>query len=193
MIIQMHLGEILPTRQTCIESVRNVYRDEKYLWIDDDDINSHIENMNYFLSIDRTWPMVTTRDKIDLSDWIRFFYLSQYDDAMWMDTDVTIKKRFEPDPITYGVLPYMGVGDNDDAQDYAWIICNGCSGWFDKILKRRVAENRVGILCNEIDGSIANKIHLEYFHHHGSPNNLHNQPERHLTNERRNSEKNDLV
>lgn len=189
MIIQMHIGELHPIRLACIESVDRIYHNIPSIWIDDSSIKEHVAKMNSFLSIDHVWPMNTLRDICWLSDWIRFFYLSIYPYGIWIDTDVTIKKPFVPDQ-SKG-RPYFGVGDNDDAMDYAYIFCNGCCDWFHKILKRRISENRFGILCNEIDGSVGEKIHLEYFHHHGSPNNLNKQPERHWTNELKHTEETD--
>lgn len=179
MIIQMHLGRLHSVRVDCIKSIKSIYPDLDYFWIDDNNIESIMKDMNSYLGIDRIWPFETLRQRMELSDWVRWWYLATNPDAMWFDTDLTIKKWFVPDPATYGTKPYMNVGDNDDAMEYSWIICNGCPQWFEKAIRRRTAESRFGIMCDEVDGSVAYKIHLEYFSHWGSGNNLGKQEEKH--------------
>jgi len=156
----MHIGVISSERQECINSVKNFYPEVVFITMD------YINKMNQFLGINKTWSIEKLRDIVILSDWLRFYLLSQDPEGVWIDTDLKILKKYNP----YGLKPIVNCSDSPEVPDYSWIFCNNNQEYFSNIIKRRTREQRFGILAQEIGYDLC-LIPPEYFYHHGSGNN----------------------
>lgn len=164
-IFQVHLGNIHKERVQCIESIKSVYNDIPYIWVDDDNVDLYLEEMTEDLKITKNerFNKNHPKGKVIISDWLGFWMCSKDPEIMRICTDVYAHEKISNNLFINKSLPYMMERTRGNKIcDYAVTYSNNPE-WFKNILE--INKHHPNVFINKFSVKRMNLIPKKYFTH----------------------------
>lgn len=164
-LLQIHVGELSPQRQSCFDSARIMYPDFDVLRIDERNIDEYIGRLRTFYSLGETpdmWNPKKLRSLVWLSDNLRFMLLAENKNMLYADSDVLHLKRFEFDHAAK--VPYLMGVPADTAMMYSADACK----YFRDICLRCQLDKWYGNPMVYVNGGDGIPIMRDYYEHYGA-------------------------